>query len=57
MSRWDVTVEAVPKKDIDNAIDRIEELMLCYRDAGLTGEVIGMKVALEILKRGKDRNA
>lgn len=32
-------------------IERIEELIQHYRKAGLIGEVIGLRVALEILRK------
>lgn len=35
---------------MDMIVNRIEELMLEYRDAKLYGEFFGLKIALEIIK-------
>ncbi len=37
--------------ELDKIINEIEELMEHYRRAGLLGEVFGLKVALEIIRR------
>jgi len=36
---------------MDEIITQLEELIKHYRKAGLVGEVIGLRVALEIVKR------
>lgn len=38
---------------IDEKIKEIETLMEHYRKAGLLGEFFGLKIALEILKKGE----
>ena len=39
--------------ELDKIINEIEELMEHYRKAGLLGEFFGLKIALEILKKGE----
>ena len=39
---------------MDLIINRIEELMHEYRNAKMYGEFFGLKIALEILKKGRE---
>lgn len=42
-------------KKIEKVIEQLEDLMRCYLAAGLIGEYIGLKVAMELLLREVDK--
>ena len=41
-------------KKIEKVIEQLEDLMRCYLAAGLIGEYIGLKVAVEVVRRNGD---
>lgn len=39
---------------LEKVIEQLEDLMRCYLAAGLIGEYIGLRVALELIRRGDE---
>lgn len=39
---------------LEKVIEQLEDLMRCYLAAGLIGEYIGLKVAVEVIQRKGD---
>ena len=49
-------IDNAPEEDIISpTITKLEEMITIYRDAKLYGEVFGLKIALDMLKAGKER--